>query len=66
MWGLYRGYENDSLHSLDLQDSGELKGVMCKLPLHLSPSVQNRGHGSSCLAALADGGSDDSDGEDLS
>jgi hypothetical protein len=42
------GYEQDSLHSLDLKDSGELKGVICKLPLHLPPTVQNNGQGSSC------------------
>jgi hypothetical protein len=35
-------------HRSDLKDSGELKGVMCQVPLHLAPLIQNRRQGGSC------------------
>jgi hypothetical protein len=52
-------------HRSDLKDSGELKGVMCKVATSSSSFDSEQKTGAGFLpAALADGGTRDWDGED--
>jgi hypothetical protein len=62
----YRGFSaRFARHRSDLKDSGELKGVMCKVATSSSSFDSEQKTGAGFLpAALADGGTRDWDGED--